>query len=119
MGIKSQAFSVFEFEKAYLCCIKIDNFLINHTFLIKKLLCFSFKWYIIIMFESHFCFIKSNIIWIMSSYWGGKKMKKVISVILIVVALFSCLALSGCGGDDDCFACGGSGYYQKKDCPFC
>ena len=46
-------------------------------------------------------------------------MKKIIIVVLVIVALVSCLALSGCGGDDDCFACGGSGYYQKKDCPFC
>jgi hypothetical protein len=37
MGIKSQAFSIYKFEKAYLCCIKIDNFLINHTFLSKTL----------------------------------------------------------------------------------
>ena len=35
MGIKNQAFSVFMFEKAYLCCIKIDNSLTNHTFLDK------------------------------------------------------------------------------------
>ena len=69
--------------------------------------------------ERLFFAIFYNIIRIMSSYWGGKKMKKLISIILVVVALFSCLALSGCGGDDDCFACGGSGYYQKKDCPFC
>ncbi len=36
MGIKSQAFSFCDFEKAYLCCIKIDNSLTNHTFLVKK-----------------------------------------------------------------------------------
>ena len=35
MGIKIQAFSVSMFEKAYLCCIKIDNSLTNHTFLVK------------------------------------------------------------------------------------
>ncbi len=29
------------------------------------------------------------------------KTKKVISIVLIIVALVSCLALSGCGGDDD------------------
>ena len=33
MGIKSQAFSFSKFEKAYLCCIKIDNSLTNHTLL--------------------------------------------------------------------------------------
>ncbi len=47
-------------------------------------------------------------------------MKKVISILLIVLLLaISAISLTGCGGDDDCFACGGSGYYQKKDCPFC
>ena len=35
MGIKIQAFSFSKFEKAYLCCIKIDNSLTNHTFLHK------------------------------------------------------------------------------------
>lgn len=42
MGIKIQAFSFFDFEKAYLCCIKIDNSLTNHTFYSKiycKILC--------------------------------------------------------------------------------
>ena len=40
MGIKIQAFSVSMFEKAYLCCIKIDNSLTNHTFLVKTLVFF-------------------------------------------------------------------------------
>ena len=35
MGIKSQAFSFLQFEKAYLCCIKNDNSFTNHTFLLK------------------------------------------------------------------------------------
>ena len=46
-------------------------------------------------------------------------MKKIICMILIAISLFSCtLCLSACE-DDDCFICGGSGYYQKKDCPGC
>ena len=35
MGIKSQAFSVSKFEKAYLCCVKFNKTFINHTFLVK------------------------------------------------------------------------------------
>lgn len=35
MGIKIQAFSFYDFEKAYLCYIKIDNSPTNHTFLDK------------------------------------------------------------------------------------
>ena len=45
-------------------------------------------------------------------------MKKAICVVLAAVALLSCLILSGCD-DEKCPACHGSGYYQKKDCPFC
>ena len=46
---------------------------------------------------------------------------RVISIFLIVLMLFTTIAtFSGCGSnDDDCFICGGSGYYQKKDCPGC
>lgn len=46
-------------------------------------------------------------------------MKKIISAILALCLLVSMtISLTSCG-DDDCFACGGSGYYQKRDCPFC
>lgn len=47
------------------------------------------------------------------------------TVICRVISLFLILAISltliGCAdnSDDDCFICGGSGYYQKKDCPGC
>ena len=48
----------------------------------------------------------------------GKNLKKVIAVILSVVLVMSIMV--GCSGsDDDCPICGGSGYYQKKDCPGC
>ena len=44
--------------------------------------------------------------------------KKLFAIILAVAMLATCLV--GCGGnDDDCPICGGSGYYQKKDCPGC
>ena len=47
-------------------------------------------------------------------------MRKFISILLIVITLLSCsICLTACGGDDDCPICGGSGYYQKKDCPGC
>ncbi len=47
-------------------------------------------------------------------------MKKVVSILLIVLLLItSAISLTGCGDDDSCMACGGSGYYQKKDCPLC
>lgn len=47
-------------------------------------------------------------------------MKKIISIILIVISILSCtICLSACGDNDSCFICGGSGYYQKKDCPGC
>ena len=47
-------------------------------------------------------------------------MKKGISILLIIVTLLSCFAFTGCGKDDDeCPACRGTGYYQKKDCPLC
>lgn len=46
-------------------------------------------------------------------------MKKILGIILLAIMLLSCIAMTGCDGDDDCSVCGGSGYYQKKDCPFC
>lgn len=46
-------------------------------------------------------------------------MKKIICLFLIAVSILSCsFCLSACV-EEGCFACGGSGYYQKKDCPFC
>ena len=36
-GIKTQAFSVQSFEKAYLCCSEFDNFATYHTFSSKGL----------------------------------------------------------------------------------
>jgi hypothetical protein len=46
-------------------------------------------------------------------------MKKIFSIILVLVVLLSCFTLAGCEVDDECDACGGTGYYQKRDCPFC
>ena len=47
-------------------------------------------------------------------------MKKIISIILMTIIILSCsLSLFSCGDDDGCFICGGSGYYEKKDCPGC
>ena len=46
-------------------------------------------------------------------------MKRILSFFLMMILLLSCLILSGCDEDDHCSVCGGSGYYQKKDCPFC
>lgn len=47
-------------------------------------------------------------------------MKRIISILMIVATLISCsVCLTGCGDDDDCIICGGSGYYQKKYCPGC
>ena len=46
-------------------------------------------------------------------------MKKIICMILVVLSILSCtLCLASCG-EDDCPICGGSGYFQKKDCPGC
>ena len=47
---------------------------------------------------------------------GEGRMKKAISIVLIVVML---LGLYGCGGNKKCKVCNGSGYYQKKTCVFC
>lgn len=44
--------------------------------------------------------------------------KRLIVILLTVIMILSC-ALTGCGGDDECSMCGGSGYYEKKDCPAC
>ncbi len=48
-------------------------------------------------------------------------MKKVIALVMIIVTLFVCsVCLTGCiNSDNECIICGGSGYYQKKDCPGC
>ena len=63
MGIKSQAFSVLLFEKAYLCCINIDNFfqiiLFTQNMLQKTLYC------AIMLTEIGVDSISYNIIWIM------------------------------------------------------
>ena len=46
-------------------------------------------------------------------------MKKLISLILVILLITaSAFTLTACD-DDDCPICGGSGYYQKKDCPGC
>ena len=48
--------------------------------------------------------------------------RRTLSVRLLAVVLLAALSLGlvGCGGgSDDCYICGGSGYYQKKDCPGC
>ena len=48
-------------------------------------------------------------------------MKKGISLLLVIlVFIASIITLTSCDSkDDSCFICGGSGYYQKKDCPGC
>ena len=46
-------------------------------------------------------------------------MKKIICMALVLVLLLlSTVAFVSCT-DDECMICGGSGYYQKKDCPGC
>ncbi len=45
-------------------------------------------------------------------------MRKFLSVVLALVVTMSIFLLTGCG-DDECGACNGSGYYQKKKCPIC
>ena len=46
-------------------------------------------------------------------------MKRIMSLILAVsMIISSTIMLTSCV-DDECYACGGSGYYQKKDCPLC
>ena len=48
-------------------------------------------------------------------------MRKILSVILVVFMIIACcVGFTACSdSDDECFICGGSGYYQKKDCPGC
>lgn len=48
-------------------------------------------------------------------------MKRIISLLLAIMLLITfSFVLTGCDDDDDkCPICGGSGYYQKKDCPGC
>ena len=47
-------------------------------------------------------------------------MKKIISLIIACLLIMSvACSLISCDNDDDCPACGGTGYYQKKDCPLC
>lgn len=44
-------------------------------------------------------------------------MKRIIT--LILAACIMTMSLVACGSDNKCDVCRGSGYYQKKDCPFC
>ena len=44
-------------------------------------------------------------------------MKKIISIIMLLVMCIS--LLTACGGSNKCGACRGSGYYQKKTCSIC
>lgn len=48
-------------------------------------------------------------------------MKKIIAIFLLILMLISSVTtLTSCGNNDnDCYICGGSGYYQRKDCPGC
>ena len=47
-------------------------------------------------------------------------MKRFLTILLVALMIATgCVGLVGCGEDDGCFICGGSGYYQKKDCPGC
>ncbi|MBO5925857.1 MAG: hypothetical protein J6Q52_06365 [Clostridia bacterium] len=47
-------------------------------------------------------------------------MKKTVTVIMLVITMFLCsFSIMGCSDKDNCIICGGSGYYQKKDCPGC
>lgn len=46
-----------------------------------------------------------------------KKITKRMIAILLVVTMMC--TISACGGSDECSMCGGTGYYQKKDCPAC
>ena len=46
-------------------------------------------------------------------------MKKFICFVLVIVSVLSCVTCLASCGDDSCFICGGTGYYQKKDCPGC
>ena len=47
-------------------------------------------------------------------------MKRLLTITMAIITILVCsLSIVGCGSSDDCFICGGSGYYQKKDCPGC
>lgn len=47
-------------------------------------------------------------------------MKKMICLVAVILLLAtSATLLAGCVDNTDCPICGGSGYYQKKDCPGC
>ncbi len=48
-------------------------------------------------------------------------MKKVISMLLTITIILSlAITLTACSDSDEkCYICGGTGYYQKKDCPGC
>ena len=47
-------------------------------------------------------------------------MKKIICMALVLFLLvLSTVGFVSCTDDDECMICGGSGYYQKKDCPGC
>ncbi len=43
-------------------------------------------------------------------------MRKFISILLLLI--ITATLLTACG-DNECGACKGSGYYQKKTCPIC
>lgn len=44
-------------------------------------------------------------------------LKRLLALLLAIVMV---VGMMGCAGDSDsCPICGGSGYYQKKDCPGC
>lgn len=47
-------------------------------------------------------------------------MRKIIALSMAVIMMLSCaVCITSCTDDDECIICGGSGYYQKKDCPGC
>ena len=45
--------------------------------------------------------------------------KACLMIVMIISLLFSCFLLTGCGDDNECGMCNGSGYYKKKTCPAC
>ena len=46
-------------------------------------------------------------------------MKKVVTVLSLILVIVGSLLLVGCSHDNECGACNGTGYYQKKKCPIC
>ena len=47
----------------------------------------------------------------------GIKAKKTIALLLVM--MFTVFMLVGCGDDNECGMCNGSGYYDHKTCPAC